>query len=243
MDGGFGSAAGIQSGRVFVFYEMDASGASGGLTAVFFQTSSPQCHARTVGPCDVLRCDVPVGGSISSANASAGSITISGGSSPAVLTPDASGTYSLGPGVALPSYAPGASVGVAAVGGSIPAFSAKVTFAPPITVTKPAQAVIDRMSDLVLAWTGPMSASVLATIEEGVPDRIVRITCVFDGAGGSGTVPAAALTDLEVAPLGSGSSDGDLSIYSVGFERVSAGGFPVMVAAGSRAFSALPTIQ
>jgi hypothetical protein len=71
----------------------------------------------------------------------------------------------------------------------------------------------------------------------------VSISCSLDAKAGAGSIPAAALSDLEAVPLGSGANQGDISIYSMGVRTISAGGFPVMVKAGSVAFSALPTVQ
>jgi hypothetical protein len=102
---------------------------------------------------------------------------------------------------------------------------------------------IDHTKSFALAWSGGGSASVRAAIQEGTADRAVSISCLFDAAAGAATIPAAALSDLEAVPLGSGANQGDLSIYSVGTRTISAGGFPVIVTAGSRAFSALPTVQ
>jgi hypothetical protein len=66
---------------------------------------------------------------------------------------------------------------------------------------------------------------------------------VFDASAGSGTIPAGALSDLEAVALGSGANQGDLSIDSASIQKVSPGGFPVTVTAGSNAFSGLPVIK
>ncbi len=231
-------------GRVSVIYNTISNGASGGLSATFWQATSSACTERTVGPCDVLRCNLADGGTPPVTELSAGTIDIGGGTSSATLAPASDSSYAYGGN--LPTYAAGDSITVSASGAAIPAFSTSVAFGSPISITAPGLSgapVIDHTKDLAITWTGGGSSHVLVAISESVPDRSVFITCVFDEVSGSATVPAGAVSDLEVATLGSGSGQGDLSIFSAGVANVSPGGFPVIVFAGPRVFSALPTLQ
>jgi hypothetical protein len=228
-----------EAGSVTIFYETTSTGWTGGVSASFSRTTGGSCTQRTVGPCSVARCDYN-GGAPRTTNLSAGAITITGGM-PGTITfsplsdgsYDYSGTY---------SFAAGETLDVSAAGGTVPAFTASVTFPTAITVTAPTTGTIDRSQDLAIAWTGG-DASVLAKIQEGTSDRGVLIQCVFDASAGSGTIPAGALSDLEAVALGSGGNEGDLSVDSVSIQKVSPGGLPVTVTAGSNAFSALPVVR
>jgi hypothetical protein len=230
-----------QYGMVFVVDTKMPTGEGGGVSATFQRGNGTACSWRVVGTCNVLRCAT---GGLPLSNLSAGTISITGGSTPATLMPASDNTYSYS---GIVSFSPGANVLFAASGAEVPSWSTSVSFPSPITVTSPAanqSPAIDHTKDFAIAWSGGGSSKVLATVEESVPDRLVEITCLFDAAGGSATIPSAALSDLEPSTtLGSGSGEGDISVYSVGASEVSAGGFPVLAAAGSVAFSALPKIQ
>jgi hypothetical protein len=230
-------------GAVSAFYTVSSIGSGGGIGASFQETTSPPCSLRTAGPCSVFRCDIPEGGSIMPTNVSAGTITITGGSpNPIAFSPASDGSY--GGFTGTFSFTPGETLMVSAMGATVPAFVTTVVFPSPVTVTSPTGTpTIDHTKDLALTWSGGGNASVRATIQESTADRAVLIACLFSAAAGAATLPAAALSDLEAVRLGSGANQGDLSIYSVGTRTISAGGFPVTVTAGSRAFSALPTVQ
>ena len=239
-----GPPATARAGRVLVTYEaLPSGGSSGGMTVRFQETTSSSCSMRKVGSCDVTRCDLVNGTSPSFTNLGAGAVSVTGGSSPMTVTPASDGSYSFSG--ALATFTAGSDVTMSASGDAIAAFSTHVTFPASITVTNPGASgpVIDHTKDLALAWTGGGSSQVLVNITETVLDRAVIIQCVFDAAGGSATVPAAALSDLEAATLGSGGGEGDLSILSVGLQELTPGGFPIIVGAGSSVYSALPTIQ
>ncbi len=241
-DSGAASAV-AQQGQVFAFDTKLGGGSElFGLSAQFEQGIGSACASRAVGACSVFRCAPAAGGGQVLSNLNAGTITVTGGSQQAVLVPASDNTYSYS---GLVSFSTGATVGFAATGADVAAWNANVTFPSPITVTNPSgnRLVVDHTTDLAMAWTGG-SSKVLVTVQEGVPDRLVEVTCLFDGASGTATIPAAALSDLEPSTtLGSGDAQGDVSIYSVAAVELSAGGFPVLVGAGSRAFSVLPTIQ
>lgn len=238
-----GGALAPHYGQVLVTYEQMMNGAGGGLSAVLQQGNASACTSRSTDACSIFRCDISAGGAAPLTNLSAGTITITGGSTQGTLVPGSDKSYSEAS-TGVVSFSTGATVGFRASGGDdIRSWVSSVLFPSPIRVTNPQSGIIDHTKGLALTWTGG-SSMVLATIEESVPDRIVLISCLFDAAGGSGTIPPAAVSDLEPSStLGGSGGEGDLSILSVGATHVSPAGFPVLIAAGSVAFSSLPTIQ
>ncbi len=148
----------------------------------------------------------------------AGVITISGGRSPALLTPAADGTYEdfLDWHDAGPFFAAGAPITVSAAGGpAIGPFSVKGLSVPGLidvqNLAKDSDGnllppTIDRAQRLALTWqvTNANAVEVVihsaqgrfSTTDPGAFEAAAKTTlsCVFPGAAGGGVIPAAALS-------------------------------------------------
>ena len=103
-------------------------------------------------------------------------------------------------------FAGGDPITAAGAGGAdLPAFPLQTVIAPSdITVTSPACTpsgcpALDRAADLNVAWTGGGAGKVFFTYETLSPSHVAIVSCQFDAAGGTGTVPAALLGHLEKA--------------------------------------------
>jgi len=168
--------------------------ASGRASAYFSSGSVDRaiCQAATtLGACVVrTNCqgnDEPV------QHYSAGELTIDG-AGPIILTPDSGGSYG-GAGFAdRRSSLPRAPLTVHAAGDQISSFDLSLTSPEPLTVLAPARATTDvpRTSDLAVAWSGLTMGTVALNISDGL-DSFSSIDCMFAGADGAGTIPAAAL--------------------------------------------------
>ena len=214
-DGG-GQVSPPASGTVEIF----PTGSEPGTLAVMatFQAitdagASP-CQSRTAGTCTVTVCPHPAPPPppvqlLSAGNLIVDSITIAPG-------PDAGYTYG-GVGVG-PVWAAGQSIHVRATGGAVPAFEGDIVAPPLLTVITPpgilggnmglnANFSLSKSTAIPLAWTAAAAPTqVLVNIEQawfgpltlgqGPSYQGVIINCTFDASVGSGTIPAAALTDL-----------------------------------------------
>jgi hypothetical protein len=122
----------------------------------------------------------------------------------------------------------GVTVDFSATGGIIPAFSGSLTAPTPVTFTNPLTE-IDHTKDLVINWTGGASGGfVEVKIAETTPNYDVAVECAFDAAAGTGTVPAAAMTDL--VPVSDSASPSSYVYYTSGVQQAvspSPGGYPV----------------
>jgi hypothetical protein len=235
-----------RNGYVIALSDDPASGHSGGGQAALFEVgTSPMCTLRFVGPCSVLRCDFTSATPDLGTNLSAGTISVSAGGATYSFTPAADLSYT--PSGTPLTFGPGAAVTFSASGATIPAFSVGLTAPSPIVVTTPSSssaAIIDHTAAVPIAWTtGARSAYVLVELSESLGARHVRTECLFDAAAGAASVPAEAVADFVAGTLGSGSSEGDFEVFSVDFAPVSVGGYSLYAAAGSLAFSALPTVR
>jgi hypothetical protein len=123
---------------------------------------------------------------------SAGAIELSGAGGPLHLAPGADGTYRA---TASATWAPGTVLTLQASGGDVPAFSGTFVI-PPTFVFDNAPAdlmtAIGGNADVVLTWSPTDAEDVWVGVDSGT----TRVSCTFEGATGSGTVPGAALATL-----------------------------------------------
>ncbi len=177
--------------------------------AAFVKTPPPDtsttCTQTTSGPCTLNRCELADGGL--PPFLSAGTITITGGdlTSPIMLTYASSTGYNLVEGT-TPIYTPGDMFTVSAAGGDVAAFSGPSAATPSdIVVTSPSGGTgtnlmysIDESKDLVITWTGGSAGSQVQVTLSNLDDKSLAldVSCMFDAAGGTGTIPTALLTQL-----------------------------------------------
>jgi hypothetical protein len=162
-------------------------------------TGAPStCSTKEIGPCSVVTCQAastPDGGIPRPPNA--GEIKITGGTDPFDLTVDGTtGNYS--PlAVYKTVFLGGEQVVFDAAGGDVPKFSDSVTAPKAAVLISPelprtGALVVDRAHPPSFAWTNGDSQVLLQLGQtSGQLSRVVA--CIFDGAGGTGAVPAEAL--------------------------------------------------
>jgi hypothetical protein len=217
---------GSTSSRVVVEQNVTAAGTIGNIAISLdpHYASGLGCARTTSGPCTLDDCtavDAPDGGAL--LEESAGTITLSGGNLPAplMIAYGAQGAYRPSiSGSAL--FAAGAVFTVSAPGDAFPAFSGQSAPAPgPITITAPAATMgtfgptylFDPTAPLTWSWTGGTAGnSVIFTVVNA--DLIM--TCSFDAAGGTGTIPQDVVAKFPTAAS-------TISIFSESSATIAAG--------------------
>jgi hypothetical protein len=192
------------------------------LTLAYAGFTRDDATCKTTFPSLNCQLDECSGDRVSPWDGHAGAITISGGRTPAVLTPAADGSYEdfLDFHDSGPFFAPGAPIAVHAAGGSaIGPFSVGGLSVPGLVDVKnlPKDAdgnllppTIDRGQRLALSWQANNANAVevvihsaqgrFSTTDAGVFNATSKTTlsCVFPGASGGGSIPASALSKFAV---------------------------------------------
>ncbi|MCU1279665.1 MAG: hypothetical protein JWM53_3211 [bacterium] len=170
-------------------------------------SSSPQCTLSVVGSCQAYACIVQSldagSGGTAPPLVSAGTVTISGGTTTATMTPGAGNIYSASSNTQS-LFAGGETLTFATSGAAAPASSTMLVAPTAVTITTPAQAAsytITRANGFALAWSGGGPGSFDFTIQSSISSTAPgthygSVRCQFPVAGGSATVPAAALAVL-----------------------------------------------
>jgi hypothetical protein len=232
-DGGGGArdlaAAPTRSGSIFVqsYSAMQPSGAAvvgGSASAGFNATPGGGCARQVLGACELDSCAAGT-----SPAASAGTVTVSGGSLTPSLVPLADKTY---PAFSTTQsiFAGGETLTFAAAGADVPAFSGSLTAPSKVQITSPAKPpsaspylVVDRTHDFALSWSGGGSGLVQVALDGG-PSRSITLYCRFPAAAGTGAIPAAALAMIP-------SGQGGFSMAAIADAQVTAGDWSVDLSA------------
>lgn len=203
---------------------------------------------RTEGPCTVTRVVAPPSDGDAGMRSnvdfsvSAGSITIAGGSGPAItLEPDAMNHYSDNT-QQMARWNGGDVITVSAAGGRVPPFQTMVTFPSRITVTSPMMPAVNTRLTIMRTgfttqWMSTGAGTVRVLISQGNSNGGTLIDCSYPFGDGMGTVPAAALSNLTPG------EDAVVIVSSAARSTVNAGEFRVDVAAMSLGLFAQATIQ
>jgi hypothetical protein len=237
-----GQVSTLATGFVEIFPVATGSPDELGVEASFGYYGPDPGQTQTVGTCQVTtRPNPSVLQSVQTVSAGdliVGSMTLAPSSDGGTV-----GGYE-GVGVGLADLWPaGQSVHIQATGGVVPAFAGDVVAPPLLTVTTPPGVVGGAMgltaqltgglskSGVALAWTPvPAPIQVVATITQDVPgdsEAGLTINCFFDGTAGSGTMPAAALTDLSTQPAGPTGPVTTLILATATWATVMAGNDPI----------------
>jgi hypothetical protein len=214
--------------------------ASGGF-AENSSTSSVRCTQRTSGACTINECTTPGidagaepqdAGTSNNGARSAGVITISGGGQMIQLMPREDNTYQ-SVNQRMEVFPAGTMLTVSAAGSAtgVPAFTGTLTMPAQVAVTAPmlsltAPTMIPRTQALVAAWTGGTTGKVNVVLSSSAGGNSSTISCAFDAAGGTGTVPADVMMAL---PAGSGS----IAIAATDSRDQMAGDYKVTLSASS----------
>lgn len=211
-------------------------------------TSPVTCTASTQGDCKVTVCVTNAASDAGTSDAgaddggpdagvtgptfdSAGDVTFTGGQLAAALklTPGSNNTYPPATGTTA-AFTGGDVVAVSAAGATVPAFSDSLNAPGNITVTAPTfngfSTAINKAQNLSVTWSGGgatadggVAPSVLVTLGSATTAKSTSVVCTYPLAGGTGVVPAAALTDLD--------SNGAISIAPIASKLISAGDYNV----------------
>lgn len=156
----------------------------------FFVDHSTVVASRDDGSCHIEQrntvMELPING---------GTITIMGGGAGTVsvpFDPMVGGYVAQGTGL---SYGPGDQLTISTSGAMVPPLSGQLVFPVRVTVTSGTPTVLHK-SGFTATWdptAGPVTIGI-TQYPSGAPE--LRITCAFDGTAGTGTIPAAALSDV-----------------------------------------------
>ena len=207
--GGSGGAAGGGGSGGSAAYEASVAAFSNaaplpvtsGATAFFreFSDSLPCTTVATYGACEVEDC-IFTGPMPTELNA--GTITIAGDVRTATLP-----VMGAGHGEDFVSgqelFTAGATVSFDAAGSaSVPPFSADVVAPGAVDVTAPTLAglMIDRATDLNVAWTGGTTGQVRVVMDAGMDGSATFVVCQYDATDGAAVIPSMALGHLQNGP-------------------------------------------
>lgn len=152
-------------------------------------------HSTLVASRDDGSCHIEQRNQVMELPIDAGTIMIMGGSAATVsvpFDPMAGGYVAVETGL---TYGPGDQLATSTSGATVPAFSDQLAFPGRVTVTSGTPTVLNK-SGFTATWdptTGPVTIGI-NQYPSGAP--ALNITCSFDGTAGTGTIPAAALSDV-----------------------------------------------
>jgi hypothetical protein len=214
-DGGGASDTGSTAGKTYTggvgIGQSNLNGTETSTVLALFEKTTTtstlsNCTQMTSGSCTLNHCDLGDGGL--PPEYGAGTVTVTGGAltAPVTLTFDSSQSSYSDSVTATPIYTPGQTFNVTATGGDVAAFSGASAAAPSdVVVTSPSGGTgtnltysIDETHDLDFVWSGGSAGSRVDVALSNLDDDTValNVQCSFDGAGGTGTMPAALLTAL-----------------------------------------------
>lgn len=194
---------------------------------------APDCMNQTFGACQFSSCQLPLsnpdGGTPHYPDA--GNITIAGGTKMVSLTPKADGSYTPYVDTMNVLWSGGETLNIAATGNLIPAFSTTITAPVVAQLTTPAppaqgaRLMVNRGMDLVLKWTGGQGDSIEAVLSTPVASgKALAVTCTFPAGDTMGTIPAAALMNLQAG-------NGSFTVYGGSVKTMPASEYDLNISA------------
>jgi hypothetical protein len=148
---------------------------------------------------------------------SAGPVTLDWGGSESLVFPFQNGCCYLEDMFQGARYAPDDMISISAPGGTAPPISGTVTFPSAVVVTSPATTVSTiSKSGFTATWVPTTGTVVIRVVQSD--DQSTSVSCSFDAASGTGTIPATALADLLVT-AGPGLSMGGTSRIAISSEN------------------------
>jgi hypothetical protein len=248
--GGAGASMGTGSvsatSLTYVYNDADASASN--VSAAFWvgsPVSDPVCSTVTIGECVVSRCpeeqpgDCASGSSCGPQPASAGVISLTGGSVPVSITPT-DATYSSYIGNDSTLWTGGQTLTISAAGATVPAFSVNLAAPSQAIIQSPTPTVsgisatlaVQVANDLPLVWTGNVGTLVIGFNQTPSPEpsSTTSVTCRFPASAGRATVPAGALSTLKPGM-------GSFSASVVSDRTVNVGGWSIDVVVTGQAIA------
>ncbi|MGZ3442796.1 MAG: hypothetical protein ACXVDD_24915 [Polyangia bacterium] len=235
----------VGSGGVSLFQTPKMpSGLGVSANASFRRDSGPgpmlPCTTQTVAGCATRSCTLIMDLGVTPAfdPVTAGVVTIGGGSAPVTIMPASDNSYASASAADL--WQGGETLTATAPGGVAPGFTLSTLAPHVVTFTAPAGPVmLTSGQDLVLSTTSTDTLKVGYNIifDQQMPVTTLDVSCPLTGAGGSVTVPGAALA---LAPKGktfnlsasiTTNNMIDLSGWTISFSATSAATFPGQLAA------------
>ncbi len=203
-----------------------------------FGTTGVGCTESVIGPCKIAACPASAGMPVTELNAGPITVTGSGPDSPVALsygqqTPGGPAGYPPATG-ASPFCSSGDTVTASGGGGpDLPAFAAQSIVAPSdIAVTSPACAAgacqdIPRSMDAIITWSGGTAGKVSVAYVTATDAGSKILACSFDASAGTGTVPSAALMQLDVGS--SAGFFGSMLITPIDSKEIMVGSMPTVL--------------
>jgi len=178
--------------------------------------SPSTCTTTMNGGCTIWVCPLPTPPSSSSPTyQSAGTVTVSGATSPISLTPGANAMYPAFSDASHVLYAGGTTLTFSAAGATVGAFQLAATAPSLLTLTAPAttagKLTLDRTRDLTFTWSGGASGEARVTLSSLTASSSTLINCSAAASLGQMTVPRAALALLPSSPTSASWSFSSLS--------------------------------
>lgn len=170
-----------------------------------YSTGTGTCTTSKSGSCTITEC--PIGGASDAGTpppASAGSISITGGSKVVQLTP--SGATYTPQSAQQKLWNGGETIEAKSTGAEVPAFDLKVAAPAYVTVNTPVfpapggKVPINRAQAFPVAWSGGAAGDVTVALTGSTASASTSISCTFPASGGSGSVPATVLANLPPSP-------------------------------------------
>jgi hypothetical protein len=200
-------------------------------------TDSDECHRSEHGTCTILDCSYASAG-LKPVLLDAGTVTITGGTSPISLTSDAKGAYSEYE--ADTRLFTGGELLVADVGGkgSIPGHKLSLTAPSQVTVPEPPLEgyLVDRSAPFTQTWVGGGAGRAVVRVvsyeidADGESKGEVHVACSFEASAGTGTI---APEMLALLPAGGGF----INVEVVAEDTVAAGNHTVTFSAHTNAIT------
>jgi hypothetical protein len=169
--------------------------------------SGLSCTTTVSGACKLEVCVAPPP---APPFASAGTLTLTGGTHTLTVAPMANGSYSQLVDATQTLWSGGETLTLTASGATVPAFSTSVTAPAPIVVAAPAapaggaKLTVSRSSDLTFTWTGGGGATVGGGISAVYGSTAESVTCTVPASAGTFTLPASLIAQLPASPTGVG---------------------------------------
>lgn len=202
-----------------------------------------RCRETTTEACFAIDCRPDASGTLTPVRGvNAGDITVSAPSrAPLVIGPDIDDLYPGASVANVAAWSPGDALTFTATGGpDVPAFTVRLSFPGPLTLTSPTfpnpsqpLVLIPRAEPFTAQWTpGTGRVAMLLAQQEPTKDpgaATFFISCSFPSADGTGTIPASLLSRLDLNPGGRPRTVG--LIGNSAETSVSPGGQPIGVSA------------